>query len=80
MKLTRVENINGFLDTVEKCRGYVELSSKDGTKLNLKSNLCAYVALASLIKDEGSNLELYCSLREDENLFLEFFKEYPETI
>ena len=40
-----------MLKTVSECKGTVELVTKEGDRLNLKSELTKYVALTSFFKD-----------------------------
>ena len=51
MKITNLSNVEGFLKTVSECKGTVELVTKEGDRLNLKSELTKYVALTSCFKD-----------------------------
>ena len=51
MKTTNLSNVEGFLKTVGECKGTVELVTKEGDRLNLKSELTKYVALTSFFKD-----------------------------
>lgn len=59
MKLSNIGEVNDFLEVVNRCEGDVWLQSVEGDKINLKSSLSQYVAIAELIKDEGNNLELF---------------------
>lgn len=80
MKLTNVNEVNDFLRTVDRCTGSVWLESADGNKINLKSKLSQYIAISALISCEGENLELFCSLPEDEMKFFKFFCENPKVL
>ena len=51
MKITNLSNVEGFLKTVSEFKGTVELVTKEGDRLNLKSELTKYVALTSFFKD-----------------------------
>ena len=51
MKITNLSNVEGFHKTVSECKGTVELVTKEGDRLNLKSELTKYVALTSFFKD-----------------------------
>ena len=51
MKITNLSNVEGFLKTVSECEGTVEVVTKEGDRLNLKSELTKYVALTSFFKD-----------------------------
>jgi len=80
MKLANIKEVNEFLKTADECRGAVWLESPEGDKINLKSKLSQYIAISALISIEGENLELFCALREDEERFLKFFRENPNTL
>ena len=51
MKIKNLTNVEGFLKTVNECQGSVELVTKDGDRLNLKSELTKYVALTSFFQE-----------------------------
>lgn len=80
MKITKIEHINDFLSAVEKSAGDVWLHSPYGDRLNLKSQICQYVAIAGLLGEYGDTFELFCDRKEDEQYFFAFFKEYPEVL
>jgi hypothetical protein len=77
MRLKNIEEVNEFLATVDNCNGDVWLQSQYGDKFNLKSKLSQYIAMSALLRDEEEILELFCSLKEDEVKFLNFFFEHP---
>ena len=80
MRLTNVSEVDSFIKTINECSGDVWLESTDGDRINLKSKLSQYIAISALISIEGDNLDLYCSLPEDETKFLKFFKEHPSVV
>ena len=80
MRLTNISEVDNFIKTVNECNGDVWLESIDGDRINLKSRLSQYVAVSALISIEGDNLELYCSLPEDEAKFFKFFKNNPNVL
>ncbi len=80
MKLNTLCHVRDFLSVVSKCSGNVWLESEDGDKINLKSGLSQYVAIAVLINNESENLELFCSHPEDEAKFYNLFYNNPEII
>ena len=77
MKLSKVE-INAFRAAVDACHGDVWLESPRGDRYNLKSKFNQYLALELLLMERGDLLELECSDKEDEALFLEYLNEHPE--
>lgn len=80
MKLTKISQVEDFLTIVNTCKGDVTLTSQYGDKYNMKSLLTQYVAIGALLGERGDELELFCSLKEDEAKFLKFFNENPEVI
>lgn len=79
MKLNNIEQVNGLLEVVNECKGNVWLKSIYGDNFNLKSAISQYIVIGLLISDHKNELELFCDNKEDEKLFLKFFKEFPET-
>ena len=80
MKIKNVTQINKFLDILKECKGDVFLTSNEGDKYNLKSTLSQYVAIAALLSNMGDSLELWCSEKEDEARFIQFFSENPDIM
>lgn len=80
MKLKNINEIDGFITTVNSCEGSVWLESIYGDRYNLKSKLSQYIALGALLGVNGDNLELYCQLPEDERKFYEYFDKNPGVI
>lgn len=68
MKIYHLENVDAFLEVLDKCKGTVELISKDGDRLNLKSKLSQYVGLSKLFKESKKlDLELELIAHEPED-------------
>ena len=63
-----------FLEVIKECKGSVELISKEGDRLNLKSELTKYLAISKLFSDDTiiNELELVASDPDDVNLLLEY--------
>jgi len=80
MKIRNVEQLNDFKAAVEACSGQVWLESPEGDKFNLKSSFSQYIAFGNLLSEQGSNLELFCAIKEEEVNFLKFFKQHPEVM
>lgn len=73
MKIKNIKNVEGFFKTVEKCKGHVELVTKEGDRLNLKSKLSQYVSLTGIFSDSRiDEVELLLSEPEDAKELLEF--------
>lgn len=77
MKIYNIENPEKFLDLIKQCKGTVELVSKDGDRLNLKSELTKYIALSKLFTDTAfiNEMELIASEPEDVMLLLNYMME-----
>ena len=80
MKLSNIGQVNDFLNAVNNCVGKVWLIDTDGSKINLKSSLSQYVAVAELVTERGNELELFCDELIDEHIFFELFDKHPEII
>ena len=77
MKFTKLAEVNDFLKLVDSCKGEVWLESIYGDKYVLTSVLSHYIAKTVLLVEHGHELELFCQLPEDEQLFFEYFKRFP---
>lgn len=51
MKVCNITDIDKFFNVVASCKGKVELVTEEGDRLNLKSTLTQYVALAKVFSD-----------------------------
>lgn len=51
MKVQNITDVNKFFKVIGECKGKVELVSQEGDRLNLKSKLTQYVALAGVLTD-----------------------------
>ena len=73
MKVTNITNIEGFFNTVDSCKGRVELVTGEGDRLNLKSKLCQYVSMANIFSNgEIPELEIIAYEREDIDKLISF--------
>nr|DAJ59243.1 MAG TPA: hypothetical protein [Caudoviricetes sp.] len=77
MKLHNLGEVNDFLHTVDRCRGEVWLADQQGSRINLKSRLSQYVAIAALLGEHGDDMELQCEIPEDEAKFFLLFSDHP---
>ena len=80
MRLKNEIEITDFLKAVNQAKDIVWLLSTEGDRYNLKSTLSRYVAIAAMINEHGSELELFCVDKNDEGLFYDFFAEHPDTL
>ena len=79
MKITNIEEIEGFIEAVNKCKGDVWLISPNDDRYNLRSNFTRYIALGALLSEDGDNLELFCDCKEDEVHFFKYFYQFPDV-
>jgi hypothetical protein len=79
MKFTKLAEVNDFLKLVDSCKGEVWLESIYGDKYVLTSVLSHYIAKTVLLVEHGHELELFCQLQEDEQLFFEYFNKHPNV-
>lgn len=74
MKIYNVTDVEKFLDVIKQCKGSVELVSRQGDRLNLKSELTKYLAITRLFNDNTfiNEMELVASEPEDVKLLLDY--------
>lgn len=77
MKIYNVENPEKFLEIIQQCKGTVELISKQGDRLNLKSQLTKYLAISRLFTDKAliQEMELVASDPDDVTFLLQYMME-----
>lgn len=81
MKLEHIENIKAFFETVDQCKGKVELLSDEGDRINLKSKLAQYLSLANVLTNGHlKEMDLVVHEKEDMDLLIDFMlnKNVPE--
>lgn len=74
MKLYKIDNVDEFMGIIDQCKGPVELVSKEGDRLNLKSQLTKFVTVTELFHNEAliNELELVAYEKEDIELLLKY--------
>ena len=73
MKVSNITNIDAFFKVIDACSGKVELVTNEGDRLNLKSKLSQYVALANVFSDgKIDELELVAYEKEDVQRLINF--------
>ena len=74
MRVLHIDNLEKFFDVVDKCTGKVELVSGEDMRLNLKSKLTQYFALAELFSGgkEIPELEIETEKAEDAERIIQF--------
>ena len=77
MKLFNVKNVDKFFEVVDTCTDKVELVSKDGDRINLKSKLAQYIAIAKIFSNEDivKELELIAYNQDDVLRLIAFMYE-----
>ncbi len=77
MKIYNVKDVDGFFKVIDSCEGKVELITSEGDRLNLKSKLCQYVSLTSLLNSavEIPELELVAYEAADTEKLIRFLME-----
>lgn len=76
MRFNSINDVEAFLNLVNRLEGAIWLESKYGDKYNLKSKLTQYVAMGELIKGHGDELELFASHPESEAELVRFLGEH----
>ncbi len=73
MKIQNIKDVKALFEVIDSCKGKVELVTGEGDRLNLKSKLCQYVALASVLNSkEIPEMELIAYEQEDTLKIIEF--------
>lgn len=77
MKLYNVKNVDGLFKVIDSCEGKVELITGEGDRLNLKSKLCQFVSLSTILKSdvEIPELELVAYEPDDTAKLMKFLME-----
>lgn len=79
MKVYDITNVEEFLKKVEECKGTVELVSGEGDRLNLKSQLTKYIALAQIFGEDSKikEMDLVMSEPEDAIKIMHYLMQRP---
>lgn len=73
IKLYKIDNLTEFMGLVNGCKGQVYIISPQCDKLNLKSTLVKFVALANLFDSSViEKLELEVTDKDDEQKIIDF--------
>lgn len=76
MKVKNISNIDEFFNTIDECKGRVELVTGEGDRLNLKSKLSQYVSMANIFSGgEIPELEIIAYEPEDTERLIKFMME-----
>ena len=72
MKIKNIKNPRELFQKLDTCKGDIELITKEGDRLNLKSKLCQYVMLTDVFANaEIKEMELLFSNPDDVVIILE---------
>ena len=73
MKVLNIKDVDKFFEVIESCEGDVFLVSNEGDRINLKSRLSKYFALANVFaSDVVDSVELITSNTDDTEKLLNF--------
>jgi len=77
MKLFHIQNVDKLFEIIDSCTDKVELVSLDGDRINLKSKLAQYVALAKIFSNEEivKELELIAYNQNDVMMLMNFMRD-----
>ena len=76
MKVKNITDVEKFFKVIDECKGKVELVTDEGDRLNLKSKLTQYVALAKIFSDGViPEMELVAHEPEDMKLLIQYMME-----
>ena len=79
MKVKNVKDVDKLFKVIDECRGRVELVTAEGDRLNLKSKLTQYVALANVFADKTiGEMELIAHEPEDVQKLVMFMYDGEE--
>ncbi len=73
MVLQNVNDIDALFQKIKQCKGTVELVSKEGDRLNMKSKLTEMLIIAkAFTHDTIKEMELVCHEPEDVAMMVDF--------
>lgn len=73
MKIQNISDVNKFFEIIDQCKGTVELVSKEGDRINLKSKLSQFISMASMFSNGYIHeLELIAHDKEDVERLIRF--------
>lgn len=76
MKLVNIQDVNGFFDMIGECSGKIELVSPEGDRINLKSKLSQYLAMAEIFSNGYiRELDIIAYEPEDMNRIVRYMME-----
>lgn len=79
MKVKAIQNVDGFFQALNKCKGRVELITDEKDVLNLASKLTQFIGLTRVFgREDIDSYEIVCYRVEDYEIIKEFLIPYDE--
>lgn len=76
MKLVNINDVDGFFNMINQCKGTVELVSPEGDRINLKSKLSQYLTMAQIFSDGYiRELEIVAYDQDDVSRIIKYMME-----
>lgn len=77
MKLYKIKDVEKLFKVIDECEGRVELVSKEGDRINLKSKLSQYFSMAKIFCNEEmiNELEIIAYNQDDVMRLMLFMRE-----
>lgn len=77
MKLFKIKDVEKLFKVIDECEGKVELVSKEGDRINLKSKLSQYFSMAKIFCNEEmiNELEIIAYNQDDVMRLMLFMRE-----
>lgn len=73
MKIQNIKDVEAFFKVVDSCSGKIELVTGEGDRLNLKSKLSQFVALANVFSSSDiPEMEIVAYEKEDIEKIIDF--------
>ena len=73
MKITTKQEVEAFQNAIDQCSGKVWLVAPNGKQYDLKSDVERYLGIASLISENGEDMELFTSDYNDDMIMMELY-------
>ena len=73
MKIQNIKDVDAFFKVIDQCKGKVELVSAEGDRVNLKSKLTQYLAMANMFSNGYiKELDLVATDKDDVERLIDF--------
>jgi len=75
MKIKNIDNVEGFFEAINRCKGTAELVTSEGDRINLKSKLSQYVSLVHVFSDTTiEEVEIIAYNHDDLHIIIDFLE------